>query len=292
MGRKKKSLLEVSDKTFKQRIAKLKIGKKKLLNLMPTTYTMPSTSYKQIEFVSDSIDTLQASTQTASMASDTNKTVGLNISEINKKLQIIKDDLKTIKESQQTILFKFNDLKKEFKNLSSALRSHDSSLLLPETEDTSFVPEPINSMERLNDLERRLINYNKNPSLDNDFVILRNKLINYYSKKIYNQDARTNPKNGLASSLMKIYFSEDFRKNIGWTDHKDRIPFKKYCGHIMLVRDIVNKKAVGTYSGYEEAAKAVYNFQRRYHESANAFKRMRKTEHDQRSYDDSLINFL
>lgn len=58
----------------------------------------------------------------------------------------------------------------------------------------------------------------------------------------------------------------------------ERIPMKKYSGHINFIYDIVNKNKPGTYDNADQAGIAIYNFQRRLHETINLKKRHDKNK--------------
>ncbi|CRK91944.1 CLUMA_CG005562, isoform A, partial [Clunio marinus] len=185
------------------------------------------------------------------------------------------DEIRSLKRQLARIQDEFRRIKSPSGTFNRGLTI--SKMKIPR--DISFVPPPINDVKDLDRFEEQLKKYNKNPSLvDREFTILREKLVNYYSKKIYNQEVRTSPKNALAASFMKMYFADEFQNRIGWTEYENRVPLKKYSGHIMFVFDIVNKRRPETYATYEDAAAAIYNYQRRYHESINALKRVKKTD--------------
>jgi hypothetical protein len=89
--------------------------------------------------------------------------------------------------------------------------------------DLTFLPEPVNSIDVLDDMEAKLFQYDQNPNFNENFRTVRINMIKYYASKIRNKDSRTSAKNGLVISLMELYFTPEFSKSIGWTDHDGKV---------------------------------------------------------------------
>ncbi|CAG9798551.1 unnamed protein product [Chironomus riparius] len=88
-------------------------------------------------------------------------------------------------------------------------------------------------------VEHKLSLFDNQANFDPEFEKKRCNLVGYLSKRMVNDKSKGEPKNGLAISLLKLYFSSDFfLSEVGWSNYDGRVEIRNNLGHISLLTSL------------------------------------------------------